>query len=561
MWVPTHGHLHSVRLRISTRSLGGGSHCWRVQTLSERKGARQIASMGVMLLAARHQSLRKMRLQRRSYRGQQLPLESHPALGIPLRPMGEMVWPKGAAAQKEAAKFFEREFVTPKLAQQGCAPEHTWDLTRPCIIRGFAREWDFVKRARLDPTTDALWREALRDESCLCEFQPSQSHMKYELVEGMEPSLRLVNPAALVFRFPDFLDACHLKRCGYVHDGDTNATLASDSAVRQVMAANVVYEEDCWRDDPRYLPMFPRNVDLDITSAAEYFSLYCAQQEFHHWPNEILQSISPNNPFSDLMPSWPSEGVSSNIWMCGGGPGRLPVSCNFHCDFSENLHIVLSGRKDVTMCHPADAGVLHGTSYCAQAAWSIDDGWPLSTLMPSQPQTGDAECGRPPKVHVQEVIRDNLRTPMCLVSLDATFEENCQLCPGLRKAAERWHGDPHLCTTVNPDPCVAGDVDVSDYSSWHPSGPLWAEAHAGDSVYIPPGWFHFIRTWHPNGEERGLPFALSVNFWHNCCEEMWEKERLFRMLEVRSIQQALAGDREKLLKDFLSQFHDEPPLA
>lgn len=558
MWVPTHGHLHSVRFCARTKPLGEGSHCLRVHPLSQRNGARQMASIGVMLLTATRNSLRKVRLQCRSYRGQRLPPESHAALGVPVRPMGEMVWPTGAAAQKKAVKFFEKEFVTPKLARQGCTPEHTWDLTRPCIIRGYARDWDFVRKARLDPATVALWREALEDESCLCEFQPNQSHMKYELVEGLEPALRLVNPAALAFRFPDFLDACHLKRCSHMHGGDAHAARAAASPVRQVLAANVVYEEECWKDDPRYLPMFPRNVDLDINTAAEHFSLYCAQQEFQHWPKEILQSISPKNPFNDLMPSWPSEGVTSNIWMCGGGPGRLPVSCNFHCDFSENLHIVLSGRKDVTMCHPADAAILHGTSYCAQAAWSIDDGWPLSTIMPSQVQTDDVECGRPPKVHVQEVIRDNLRTPMCLVSLDATFEENCKLCPGLQEAAARWHPDPRLCTAVNPDPYVGGHVDVSD-STWHPSGPLWAEAHAGDAVYIPPGWFHFIRTWHPTGEECGLPFALSVNFWQNCCEEMWEKEKLFRMLEVRSIQQALAGDREKLLQDFLSQFDDEPP--
>lgn len=508
------------------------------------------------MLTARTLSFRKVRLQSRRYSGCQLSSEPHAALGVPLRPMGEIVWPQGAAAQNEAAKFFNEEFVTPKLARQGRTPEHTWDLTRPCIIRGFARDWDFVKKARLDPATDDLWREALRDESCLCEFQPSPSHMKYEHVEGMEPALRLVNPAALAFRFPDFLDACHLKRCGQGPGGDTTrATRAAASPVRQVMAANVVYEEDCWRDDPRYLPMFPRNVDLDIDGAAEHFSLYCAQQEFQHWPDEILRSISPKNPFRDLMRPWPSEGVTSNIWMCGGGPGRLPVSCNFHCDYSENLHIVLSGRKDVTMCHPADAAILHGTSYCHQAAWSIDDGWPLSTLIPGLPERDDAERGRPPKVHVQEVIRDNLRTPMCLVSLDATFEDNCRLCPGLREAAARWRPD-----LANIDPCVGRPAQVSG-SSWHPSGPLWAEAHAGDAVYIPPGWFHFIRTWHPTDEERGLPFALSVNFWHNCCEEMLEKEKLFRMLEVQSIQQALAGDREKLLHDFLSQFGDQPPLS
>merc|ERR1711924_94934 len=75
----------------------------------------------------------------------------------------------------------------------------------------------------------------------------------------------------------------------------------------------------------------------------------------------------------------------------------------------------------------------------------------------------------------------------------------------------------------------------------------------GDVVYIPPGWFHAVRTWRPTSEERGLPFSIGVNFWHDCNQELREKEKLFRLLDVCSIQQALVGDRDALLEDFVSR--------
>merc|ERR1712216_764349 len=84
--------------------------------------------------------------------------------------------------------------------------------------------------------------------------------------------------------------------------------------------------------------------------------------------------------------------------------------------------------------------------------------------------------------------------------------------------------------STRPVPPILDNVDglealqnMTD-SAWHPSGPLRAELRAGDLLYIPPGWFHGIRTWKPEGDETpGLPFALSVNFWYNCCEEFMEK--------------------------------------
>lgn len=531
-----------------------------------------MVTMGLgVTFVAKQGRISTQRLQRRGYRAKRLSEQPHPALGVPLVHMGELAWPRNIAAQARVAKTFREHFVTPRVALPGCEPEHSWDLSRPCVIRGFARDWEYVRAGRLDPETDTLWRRALADESCVCEFQPGQSHMRYEHVEGMDPSLRLVNPAALLFKFPDFLDACHMKRRSEGQQ-DHRAAQAATQPIRRVTAANVVYEESCWKDDPRYLPVFPRAVNLDITEACEHFSLYCAQHDLQHWPEELLRTIVPCNPFDKLLPSWPSDAPTVNTWMCGGGPGKQPVSCNFHCDFSENLHVVLSGRKEVFMCHPTDIAVLHGTSYCAQAAWGIDDGWPLSQMAPGLSELGDTCAVRGPRVHRQELIRDNLRTPMCVVNMDASFEENCAMCPGLQRAATQWrlehatrgHGASHVARERGRDPQVQAKQPAEEWeeqlsdSAWHPSGPIWAELCAGDVVYIPPGWFHFVRTWHPTAEERGLPFSLSVNFWRNCCEEMWEKEKLFRLLEVSSIRQALVGDRNQLLQNFFAQFQEAP---
>lgn len=472
------------------------------------------------------------------------------ALGVPLRQMGSIQWPQeDEVAQKKAARQFAERFVTPRRrGSRGQEPRHAWSLTRPCVIRGFARDWDFVRRGRLDPQTEDSWRTLLEGEVCPTEFQPSPSHLKYEVVPSMDPSLRLVSPAMVLCQFGDFLDACHLKR---QNQRGPWASAAAKAPVRSVLHANVAYEGPGWQEDPRCLPNFPRNVDVDFGASGREFSVYCAQHDVSHWPQEVLGAIAPCSPAERLMPDWAaSGGATVNTWMCGGGPHGGPVSCGFHCDFSENLHVVLSGRKEFTLCHPSDIAVLHGASSVAQAAWSV---------------TGASRDGAPPEAHLQELVRGDLRTPMCLASIDASFEDNCQLCPGLRLAADRRLGGASspsaaglaaelLAAQVQG---IEGLEDLASISSasWHPSGPLRATLRAGDVVYIPPGWFHTVRTWAPGARsrEKGLPLSLSVNFWHQCQDEMWEKEKLFRMLEVCSIRQALVGDKEAMLEEFLAK--------
>jgi len=328
----------------------------------------------------------------------------------------------------------------------------------------------------------------------------------------------------------------------------SRAAAAARAPVRRVLHANVAYEGPGWQEDLRCLPNYPRNVDVDFGASGREFSVYCAQHDVGQWPRELLDAIAPCSPAERLMPAWAaSGGPTVNTWMCGGGPRGGPVSCNFHCDFSENLHVVLSGRKEFTMCHPSDIAVLHGTSSVAQAVWSVADA---------------SRAGAPPEAHLQELVRGDLRTPMCLVSIDASFEDNCRLCPGLRLAADRRLG---RAPAAGPAAELQGaqfhgiegleDLASISSSSWHPSGPLRASLRAGDVVYIPPGWFHAVRTWPPGArsKEKGLPLSLSVNFWHPCQDEMWEKEKLFRMLEVCSIRQALVGDREAMLEEFLAK--------
>jgi len=477
-----------------------------------------------------------------------------PALGVPLRGMEEIAWPSDHEAQAAAADSFKQRFVLPRApAEDGAEPKHSWEDARPCVVRGFARDWDFVRTGRLDPAVERLWRESLRDEQCPTEFQPGPSHLKYEVVEGMDPQLRLVNPALLLLGFPDFVDACHLKNLAGPTSDDRVADAAA-SPQRRAIAANVAYEGPGWEQDPRLLPLRPRPVDVDFGAAAEHFSLYCAQHDIAHWPASVLESIAPHDPAEQLMPSWvdSSRSPTVNTWMCGGGPKNGPVSCNFHCDYSENMHVVLSGKKEFFMCHPSDIGVLGGTSYCAQAVWSI----------------AEARTCLPPSVHLEQIMRSDLRTPMCVTSIDAAFEENSALVPALHHATARRlrptgaedpsrGSGPTLGVRVDDDGSVVieGDSDAST-SKWHDSGPLWAELEAGDLVYIPPGWFHGVRTWRPSAEERGLPFALSVNFWHQCRDELWEKEKLFRFLDVCSIRQALVGDRDALLGDWMSKLQD-----
>eukprot|EP00928_Gymnodinium_smaydae_P074844 TRINITY_DN57863_c0_g1_i1.p1 TRINITY_DN57863_c0_g1~~TRINITY_DN57863_c0_g1_i1.p1 ORF type:complete len:549 (+),score=102.84 TRINITY_DN57863_c0_g1_i1:118-1764(+) len=480
-----------------------------------------------------------------------------PALGVALRAMGELSWPADAAEQTAVASELRDQFVLPRSP----GSEHSWDLMRPCVIRGFARDWDFVRCGRFDTSSGERWRQALSDESCVTEFQPSPSHLKYERVEDMEPSMRLVNPAALLLRFPDFLDACHLKRRQRGGgDGDNLAEeMALRETVRQAVLANVAYEGPGWEQNPRCAPLLPRNIAFDAAAAAEGFSLYCAQHDVAHWPRAVLDTIAPVDPASLLAPTWTPTPPTVNVWMSGGGPFGKPVSCNFHCDYSENFHVVLNGRKEFFMCHPLDVGLLHGTSYCAQMAWSLADG-------------GDSGAGQPPTAYLEEVVRQDLRTPMCLASIDIPFEENCVRCPGFRSAAAaRQTGVPAADLedqSLWSPPLRAAEcaelrhhiegLDLVRRSAWHPSGPLWAELRAGDLVYIPPGWFHAVRTWHPAPEERGIPFAMSVNFWHACQEELWEKEKLFRIIEAWSMRQALVGDSAALLRDFLVRLRESP---
>lgn len=227
--------------------------------------------------------------------------------------------------------------------------------------------------------------------------------------------------------------------------------------------------------------------------------------------------------------------------------------------------MVLSGRKEVFLCHPSDVAVLRGTSYAAQAAWSLADDWPVQGCV------GEL-CGEelPEGVQLQEVFRSDLCTPHCMVHVDASFEDNCKRSPLLRSAAQQRRTEPAMAPDEGGS-CrgeVPGEGQEAELASaepiaaaWHHSGPLRAELFAGDLVYIPAGWFHAVRTWRPLPEERGLPFSLGVNFWRACCEELEEKERLFRFLDLQSIRQAQAGDRKELMEAYLSRLRAASPCC
>lgn len=517
-WLPP-DYVRVGRAGVPRRQLQPGPSIFRPHIM------RQYAGAGRLARAAYHRAGTTGFVSDSSMDGAKRP-GFNDALGVQLQAMGELTWPQmrvdGSAeertfmARERLVRKLRDSFMIPASASGGSAEEgHCWESTRPCVIRGFAQDCEFVREGRLDPAVEQHWRQWLEQEQCPTEFQPGGSHLQYEVVEGMVPSLRLVNPAMLLLGFPDFLDACHLKRSG-VGMPDIRKAAAASGPERSAIQANIVYEGPGFETDPRYLEMLPRRVEVDFAAAAGHFSVYCAQHDVKHWPPELLHTLAPCDPSELLVPSWWSRGnrvpSAPTAWLCGGGPGGGPVTCNFHCDFSENFHVVLSGRKEFYLCHPSDITTLGGTSYCAQAAWSVRE----------------AHRGSPPRMTLEPVIRSDLCTPMCVASIDRSFEENCRLCPGLRPAAEQRRKGG----------------GVKDHAgTWHHSGPLWAELCAGDAIYIPPGWLHAVRTWPPEEEERGLPFSVAVNFWYDCVDELLEKEKLFRFLQEASISQALVDPK------------------
>lgn len=344
--------------------------------------------------------------------------------------------------------------------------------------------------------------------------------------------------------------------------------------------SNFSYENEVNFQDPEFASMFyPSQKQLDLKAAAEHLGMYVVQKEAASWPEEILQDIAPYSPAEKLFHPWAAcqPNPTPTAWLCGGGPRDShlirPVISAFHCDPIENLNVCLCGRKEVIMCHPQDMDILHATRLSpsisfnigadsgvdiADSEWSWSDDedseWGAQKEMEAewQGRGWDPNSSRPtgtrmPPLELQPGVTPDMTTPHARCRIDGNFEDNCSRCPLLRQAAERRREELQAKKRGQALP----EKDV--LGSWHPSGPVHTVMHAGDCLYLPAGWWHCFRTWHPTSEECGLPFSMNVNFWYPAMQDRDEQEKKYRRINVLGIRSAMDGDRDQMEEELLEK--------
>eukprot|EP00439_Symbiodinium_sp_Y106_P046620 s4352_g5.t4 len=389
-----------------------------------------------------------------------------------------------------------------------------WELDRfkgfaarsqPCVLRGIAADWPMVVQGRFQDNVQLL-RRRLGNRRCLVSFDPTASFFNYEIPGSFqtkhhsvrEPpgadAPRLINPGRLEMKFGDFLTAAELKH-GVV--GPTK------SAARVVSMPYDADDADAGRDfeavqDVLYVQM----------KELQQLSLYCVD-DAADWPEDLLQEFVHGDLTTKLdMPEWQPFLRERRLWMCAGGPeagrsnGTRHLTAGFHWDHLQNLHAVISGKKEVFLVAPLQAPALYGTRFSRQAQWN------MST----------SEHGRIllEKCDMQSIESTSDYT---LVSIDRLFEENSLTHPAMVEEMK----EPVARAMLYP----------------------------GDAIYIPPGWWHSVRTWQPQAPE-ALPFSMSVNFWYALTPEATAAQRsVLLTLEVLSCQQALAGLPEEHISKLL----------
>eukprot|EP00434_Breviolum_minutum_P003313 symbB.v1.2.002914.t1/scaffold160.1/size429097/5 len=236
-------------------------------------------------------------------------------------------------------------------------------------------------------------------------------------------------------------------------------------------------------------------------------ALYCVEDGNHFPWIDLLKDLGLPDPGSILMPSWQLK--ERRVWMStGGAQGCSSVSAGFHWDHMQNIHVVLSGSKEVFLVPPLLAPALHSTRFCMQAQWHLSRRHGRMSLE---------------KVAMQS---EESSTDYALISIDNSFEENLQRHPRMAEEMK----EPPFRVLLQP----------------------------GDAIYIPPGWWHSIRTFRPErdphqNEKEELPFAFSMNFWYDAPEQKASYAPTLLTLEILSRQRAMTKSPEDHLSDLLKQ--------
>lgn len=298
----------------------------------------------------------------------------------------------------------------------------------------------------------------------------------------------LLNPGRLSMPFSSFLEACDWKQQG------------GGSTSRTVRVVNELYDNEDDSDPPP-----GASLDVPLAVLAK-LSLYCVE-DVREWPQDLFEIFAPHDPAQDLLPEWVPLLQERRVWMSAGGPeGVAHVSAGFHWDHMQNIHVLLSGQKEVFLLPPLEAPALYATRFCRQAQWVLDPG---------------ATEGAAPRVVLEPMRSEETSSDYAVVAVDHEFDTNVARNPALRELRE---------------------------------APRWSVLMPGDAMYIPVGWWHSIRTRRPPREEHGVPFSLSVNFWYNLtpAASMACRSEILT-LQVLSCQRALAGDPQQHLDDFLQK--------
>eukprot|EP00435_Cladocopium_sp_Y103_P054681 s661_g17.t2 len=325
-------------------------------------------------------------------------------------------------------------------------------------------------------------------------FDPSSKLFYFE--ECQDPAVessrwRLLNPGRVAMNFQDFLSAC--RSTNSKKDDKTTASLV-----------NIPYDADELSDTDPEVGLAPLEIPVDDLKE---LALYCVEDASGPPWADLLEDFGSLDPVSQL----PLETLrwqlkERRIWMSSGGAkGASSVSAGFHWDHMQNVHVVLSGSKEVFLVPPLLAPALRATRFCPQAQWQMD-------------------CNSNGRMTLRKVPMESTEssTDYALVSVEQSLSEN------LRRHPE-----------------MAEDMKES---------PFKVLLEPGDAIYIPPGWWHSIRTHRPS-PGHGLPMALSVNFWYDLPPELKKSyASVLLTLEILSRQRAMS----ELPQDRISELLSEP---
>ncbi|CAE8625012.1 unnamed protein product [Polarella glacialis] len=437
------------------------------------------------------------------------------------------------------------------------------DAGKPCVLRGLASEWPAVAAGRFEPQTAAELRSRLGSRRCHVSFEPSSTLFHFDVPEGWQASAppapgsragssepRLVNPGRLSMSYADFMDACHRKRHGggpskktarvvnVPYDDDEEDTGGSTEPPGTQGANNNNNHSNNNNNRRRTQPELPVEVPL---SFLEKLALYCVE-DADAWPEDLLQAFVPGDPAEQLMPEWQPLLRERRLWISAGGPENIShVTAGFHWDHMQNIHVVISGKKEVFMLPPIQAPALYATRFCQQAQWRLD----ATTKNNNNTNTNN---------------NNNNNSSNNNNNYNNTYNNNNQNDksnqPGVEVSLEPMQGQESSSdyAVVCVDRSFAENVARSPALKELAQPPLWAVLQPGDAIYIPPGWWHSVRTWRPEVDERGMPFSLSVNFWYALTQKAAAVHRseLFT-LQVLSCQRALSGSPPAHIDRFLAK--------